>query len=89
MGGNLAMNKLYSDWRRSEAYAVPMTEDGLNIAEWRYQGFEQGYIAGVQRSAFEMERLHKENKHIHKFYLLAKEELDKLRVEVRGEINNE
>lgn len=58
-------------WRRSEAWAVPMTQEGIDMAGERYKEFKKGYIAGINAAAFEMEQVHRENKHIHKFFLLA------------------
>ena len=34
---------LYQKWRESEAYAVPMTEDGVKRSEQRWRGFNKGY----------------------------------------------
>lgn len=63
--------KCYAAWRRREAYMIPMTKEGMKAAEERYQEFKKGYIAGVNAAAFEMEKQHRANKHIHKFYLFA------------------
>ena len=58
-------------WRRSEAWAVPVTQQGQDMAGERYKEFKKGYVAGINAAAFEMEKQHRENKHIHKFYLFA------------------
>jgi hypothetical protein len=34
---------LYIAWRNSEAYQVPITEDGEKLAEQRWYGFKQGW----------------------------------------------
>ena len=34
---------LYQKWRESEAYAEPMTEDGVKWSQQRWRGFSKGY----------------------------------------------
>lgn len=34
---------IYQKWRESEAYAEPMTEDGVKWAQQRWRGFNMGY----------------------------------------------
>lgn len=63
--------KCYNAWRRREAYMVPMTKDGIQAASERYEEFKKGYYAGLNAAAFELEQLHRKEKHLHKFYLLA------------------
>jgi hypothetical protein len=63
--------KCYAAWRRSEAYAVPVTSEGERLAMERYKEFKKGYYAGVNAAAAKAEQMHKENKHVHKFFLLA------------------
>jgi hypothetical protein len=36
-------HNLYQKWRESEAYAVPMTEDGVKWSQERWRGFSTGY----------------------------------------------
>ena len=35
---------VYSAWRESEAYAVPMTELGEKLAAQRWYGFQRGWL---------------------------------------------
>ena len=66
--------RVYEAWRRSEAYAVSMTEDGLAKAEDRYKSFSLGYISGLRAAAEHLELKHKEVKDttkLHNFYLVA------------------
>ena len=35
---------IYSAWRDSESYAVPMTEEGQRLADQRFYGFRLGWI---------------------------------------------
>lgn len=34
---------IYNAWRDSEAYQVPMTEEGERLAQQRYYGFKKGW----------------------------------------------
>ena len=38
-----------------------------------------GFDAGIAAAAFHLEQMHRNNKHIHKFYLFAQEEVRKLK----------
>ena len=40
--------KEYEKWRESEAYAVPMTPDGVKWAQERWRGFSTGYKRAVK-----------------------------------------
>lgn len=75
-------NKCYSDWRRREAYAIPVTEEGQRMAEERYNEFKKGWEYGLRHAVFLIEQEHKDNKHLHKFYLLLAE---KLREEMKND----
>lgn len=67
-------------WKRSESYQLPMTLEGQEKAEERRKGFEKGYLAGLKAAELALENLHREEKKVHKFYLMAKEHITKLRV---------
>ena len=41
-------HNLYQKWRESEAYAVPMTEDGVKWSKHRWRGFNLGYKQAVK-----------------------------------------
>lgn len=62
---------IYRAWRRREAYAVPMTDEGVKRAEDRYREFAIGFEAGLREAAYVLEEMHRENKDTHKFYLIA------------------
>jgi hypothetical protein len=34
---------IYQAWRNAEAYQVPMTEEGMRLADARYYGFCKGW----------------------------------------------
>ena len=40
-------HNLYQKWRESEAYAVPMTPDGVKWSQERWRGFNTGYKQAV------------------------------------------
>jgi len=42
------LTDIYQKWRESEAYAVPMTEDGVKRAQERWRGFNVGYKQAVE-----------------------------------------
>lgn len=69
----------YRAWRRSEAYMVPMTEEGMKIADERYKEFKKGFDSGVKACMLELEKEHSSNKKIHSFFLIAKDICSKLR----------
>jgi hypothetical protein len=43
MSGDHNMNQMYQKWRESEAYTVPMTENGVKWSQERWRGFSTGY----------------------------------------------
>ena len=67
--------KMFADWRRSEAYCVPVTEEGMVMAQDRYLQFQKGWIYGLKRAILEMETKHRENKHQHNYYLFMANDL--------------
>lgn len=34
---------IYRAWRDSESYSLPVTEEGMKLAEMRYRGFKKGW----------------------------------------------
>lgn len=61
----------YKAWRRREAYAVPLTEEGQEKAQERLEEFNRGFTAGIKSAMYVLENMHRENKHEHNFYLFA------------------
>ena len=70
--------KCYSAWRRSEAYSLPMTEEGIKAAEERYREFKKGFAFGIRVCMLELEKEHSKNKKIHSFFLISKNLLEKI-----------
>lgn len=69
----------YSHWRRSEAYMLPMTQEGVEAAEQRFKQFKVGFDSGIKACMLVLEKEHSKNKKIHSFFLIAKELIDKIR----------
>lgn len=72
--------KCYNAWRRSEAYGVPMTKEGMKAADERYKQFKVGWDYAVKACMLELERAHSKNKKVHSFFRLGNELLGKLRI---------
>lgn len=64
-------DEAYRTWRRREAYGVPMTQEGQDKATERLMEFNKGFIAGVNASYLALERMHRQAKSQHNFYLFA------------------
>lgn len=73
-------DKCYSAWRRSEAYSVPMTKEGVERADERYKQFKVGWDYAVKACMFELEKEHSKHKKAHTFYNIAKDIISSLRV---------
>lgn len=66
--------RAYQAWRRSEAYAVPVTDKGAEAAEQRRKQFNKGFYAGVRHAALVLELEHKKVKDQgghHNYYSVA------------------
>ena len=71
--------KCYSAWRRSEAYQVPMTKEGMERADERYKNFKKGWDYAVKACMLELEKEHTKNKKTHSFFNIGKHLIEKLR----------
>ena len=71
--------KCYSAWRRSEAYQVPMTKEGMERADVRYKNFKIGWDYAVKACMLELEREHSKHKKVHRFFNIGKHLIEKLR----------
>lgn len=77
---NTKEDKCRSAWRRSEAYQVPMTKEGIERAEERYKNFKIGWDYAIKACMLELEKEHSKNKPTHSFFNIAKSIIEKLRV---------
>ena len=41
-------HNVYQKWRGAEAYAVPMTPEGVKNSQERWRGFNQGYKQAIK-----------------------------------------
>lgn len=41
-------HNLYHKWRETEAYAVPMTPEGVKSSQERWRGFNMGYKQAIK-----------------------------------------
>ena len=58
-------HNLYQKWRGSEAYAVPMTEEGVKWSQERWRGFNLGYKQAVRDVIVSLMFQHEQVKHRH------------------------
>lgn len=78
--GDLKMcEAAYRAFRRREAFCVPVTEEGIKQAEERFLEFSKGFDAGMKEAMIILERMHKEHKHNHNYFLIAKNEIERIR----------
>lgn len=61
----------YSAWRRSEAYMMPMTNEGMQAANVRAEGFKAGFDAGLKYASSKLEMEHSKVKKDHSFFYKA------------------
>lgn len=76
--------RCYSAWRRSEAYTVPVTEQGIEDANERYKQFKKGYMAAIKECSYRLEVLHGHHKKAHSFFLVASKFLKECKYESRS-----
>ena len=41
-------HNIYQKWRKTEAYAVPMTSEGAKNSQERWRGFNEGYKQAIR-----------------------------------------
>ena len=70
----------YRAWRRSEAYGVPMTKEGMQRADERYKQFKVGWDYAIKACMLELEKEHSKVKKTHSFFNIAKGIIHKLRM---------
>ena len=61
----------YRAWRRIQAYAVPMTEEGKIRADIKAESFKDGFEAGLRYAATQLELEHAKVKKEHSFFYKA------------------
>ena len=63
--------KEYEAWRESEAYAVPMTEDGVKWSQERWRGFSKGYKQAMKDVVNLLMIQHEASKGTHNYWHVA------------------
>jgi len=72
MTNQVVNERWFQAWRKHEAYSVPVTEEGQQMAQQRAEQFEAGYQAAVKDITHHLEQtLHSKYKSDHDFYLFA------------------
>ena len=64
-------HNLYQKWRESEAYAVPMTPDGVKWSQERWRGFNAGYKQAVKDAVDLLMVQHESAKGGHNYWQVA------------------
>lgn len=64
-------SRLYDSWREWEAYAVPVTEQGMKAMERRRQQYYAGFAAGVDAAVEMLMEHHGNVKDVHNYYYVA------------------
>ena len=64
-------HNLYQKWREHEAYAVPMTPDGVKWSQERWQGFNAGYKQAVKDAVNLLMIQHEAAKGAHNYWHVA------------------
>lgn len=71
-------HNMYQKWREHEAYAVPVTDEGMRLAGRRWQSFEAGWKAGIEEAIKVLMENHERVKNSHNFYHVAANMLKEL-----------
>ena len=64
-------HNLYQKWRESEAYAVPMSEEGVKWSQERCRGFNQGYKQAIKDCVDLLMIQHEAAKGLHNYWHVA------------------
>ena len=64
-------HNLYQKWRESEAYAVPMSEEGVKRSQERWRGFNQGYKQAIKDCVDLLMIQHEAAKGAHNYWHVA------------------
>lgn len=64
-------HNLYQKWREHEAYAVPMTDEGMKLAGSRWHSYEAGYKQAIEDAMEMLLDVHESVKERHNYYHVA------------------
>lgn len=62
---------MYQKWREAEAYAVPMTPEGVKSSQERWRGFNQGYKQAIKDCVAFLMLQHEAAKEMHNYWHVA------------------
>lgn len=71
----------YHAWRESEAYQVPMTDKGVELADIRFKSFAKGWNAALKHAVYVLMEEHEEHNHLHNIYLVSANTIERLTYE--------
>ena len=74
-----AKSKAYEAWRESESYQVPMTEEGVELADRRLKAFTKGWDAAIKHAVYALMEEHEEHDHIHNIYHVSANIIERLK----------
>lgn len=72
-------SKAYLAWRESESYQVPMTEEGVELADKRFKAFTKGWNAALKHAIDVLMEEHEEHDHIHNIYHVSAKIIERLK----------
>ena len=64
-------HNLYQKWREHEAYAVPMTPDGVKWSQERWRGFTAGYKQAIKDAVVVLMMQHEAANGAHNYWHVA------------------
>lgn len=74
-----AKSKAYHAWRESESYQVPMTEEGVELADRRLKAFTKGWNAAIKHAVYVLMEEHEEFDHLHNIYHVSANIIERLK----------
>ena len=74
-----AKSKAYYAWRESESYQVPMTEEGVALADRRLNAFTKGWNEALKHAIDVLMEEHYENDHLHNIYHVSAKIIERLK----------
>lgn len=64
-------HNVYQKWREAEAYAVPMTPEGVESSQHRWRGFNEGYKQAIKDCVDLLMLQHEAAKGSHNYWHVA------------------
>jgi hypothetical protein len=64
-------HNLYQKWRETEAYAVPMTPEGVKSSQERWRGYSSGYKQAIRDAVALLMIQHEASSGAHNYWHVA------------------